>query len=119
MKIRTKLMIPICTVLLKLPFIISCTTDTALDHLNQGDIYIKQGQLDKAIREYGKAIERQTNMAEAYHKRGIAYRSKGQYELALADLSKVIELAPALAKAFYDRAMTYALTLQIPKELHS
>lgn len=68
---------------------------------DRGLAYSKSGKLDKAIRDYTKAIELKPDYADAYYNRGIAYRIKGDYELAIADYNRVIELEPDNADAYY------------------
>jgi tetratricopeptide (TPR) repeat protein len=49
-------------------------------------------QYDKAIADYTKAIELDSNYADAYCNRGSVYNTLQQYEKAVADYTKAIEL---------------------------
>ena len=117
MNTKFRFVLFVCTTLLAIPFMSSCTgkvtepiaVDKAQDHLAQGDIYMEQGEMEEAVVEYGKAIELKPESVEAYHKRGVAYRTSGHYDLAIADLDRVLEIAPDLPKAYYDRSITYVM----------
>ena len=60
---------------------------------------LPSGDEDRAIADYGKAIEINPRYANAYNNRSIAYRAKGDNEHAGADYSKAIEIDPKLATA--------------------
>jgi len=46
--------------------------------LNQGIALLEEGQYDRAIAYFNKAIELNPRLAEAYSNRGLAYLGKGQ-----------------------------------------
>jgi len=92
----------VCVVL----FALACA-NPALEHVQQGTVYREQGEFDKAIAEYTKAIELDPDLAIAYNNRGCAYSWKKDYENAIADLSKAIELDPMQASAYMNRALLY------------
>ncbi len=48
----------------------------ALSHSQQGIALHKEGQLDKAIAEYDKALDLYPRYTEVYYNRGLAYRQK-------------------------------------------
>ncbi|MCK5486751.1 MAG: tetratricopeptide repeat protein, partial [Desulfobacterales bacterium] len=56
--------------------------------LNQGIALLEEGQYDKAISDYNKAIEINPKDAEAYYNRGYAYGEKGEYDKAISDYTK-------------------------------
>src|SRR5215510_7245666 len=66
----------------------------AEDHHKRGLALGKQGELDRAIAEFDKAIELNPRLADAWCNRGIAYYSKGDSDRAMADLSQAIALDP-------------------------
>ena len=76
-------------------------------YYSRGLVHSKNGELDKAIRDYTKAIKLKPNYTEAYYQRGVAYRLKGDYECAIADYTKVIELEPDNADAYYHRSRAW------------
>lgn len=59
---------------------------------NRGDAYSLNGDIDRVICDYTKAIELNPNYAPAYHSRGRAYTSKGDCIRAVADVTKAGEL---------------------------
>ena len=44
----------------------------------RGVVYLKQGQNDRAIADFTKAVELAPNFAKAYCNRGVAYAMQGQ-----------------------------------------
>jgi len=65
--------------------------------------YHKEGQYDKAIVEYNRALELNPQNFEAYVNRGNSYATKGQYNLAIADYNKAIEINPKYSMAYQAR----------------
>ena len=86
---------------------VSPVVDTAITANNQGLIYNNNGEYDKAMSEFTKAIELDPNFALAYGNRGWVYIKLGQYEQAVADCTKAIELDPDLALAYNSRGWAY------------
>ena len=64
---------------------------------------LDRGDSDAAIDLCVKAIDLDSNCAEAYYNRGNAHDEKEEYDLAIADYSKAIELDPGDAEAYYNR----------------
>jgi len=81
---------------------------TAEKVLNEGIKYGKQGNSDKAILSFTKAIELNPNYAYAYFNRGIVYGEKGELNRSISDYTKAIELDPNNAIAYSNRALVYA-----------
>ena len=81
--------------------------DTAVSANNQGFVYNNEGEHNKAIVAFTKAIELDPSFAVAYSNRGWAYIELGQYEQAIADCNKAIELDPSLAIAYSNRGWAY------------
>ncbi len=61
-------------------------------YINRGSTYIDEGQYDKAISDYARAIELKPRRADTYYSRGLAYFYKRNYEKAWDDLYKVQNL---------------------------
>ena len=59
---------------------------------NTGNVYAKNGEIEKAIAAYTQVIRKDKDIAEAYFNRGLLYIYTGQKALANADLSKAGEL---------------------------
>ena len=82
---------------------------SAANHL--GIAYYREGQYDRAIISYGKAIELQGRMAAIpYCNRGLAWYKKGDFNRALADLESSLRLNPCLALAYSLRALVLLAT---------
>ena len=61
----------------------------------------------QAIQNYTKAIQLDSEFANAYHNRGWAYYLTNERDLALADIDKAIELDDRNADSFNNRATIY------------
>ncbi len=72
----------------------------------RGNAYGDQGELDKAIADYGKAIEL-SDYAIYYASRGWALTEKGDAAQALRDCDKAIALNPNLALGYANRGAAY------------
>ncbi len=57
-----------------------------------GNVHLQMQEFDKAIDDYTKAIEYESNLAEAYYNRALTLLFIGEKNLALDDLSKAGEL---------------------------
>jgi tetratricopeptide (TPR) repeat protein len=75
----------------------------ATGYLNRGAEHYKQGNYDKAIADFDKAIALDPNDVAAYINRGSAYVRKGQMEKAIADYDQAIDIAPDYAEAYTGR----------------
>ena len=54
---------------------------------------IKKGEYERAIKDYGAAIERNTDLAEPYYNRGMAFIRLQKWEKAKEDLTTAKEHA--------------------------
>jgi len=81
---------------------------SASDYHHRAAIYLNMGEYEKALLEFGKALELDPAYAPAYYDRGLAHAQTQQYAEALADFSRVIELNPQHADAYYNRGLVYA-----------
>ena len=62
---------------------------------NRGVAYYNKGQTDRAITDYGKAIEINPRFAMAYNNRGNAYEKKKLRDQAIADYRAALEINPS------------------------
>ena len=60
--------------------------------LADGSSYVSQNKLDTAYETFTKAIELDSNWAEAWNKRATVLYMMGKYEQSQADIDKVLEL---------------------------
>lgn len=73
-------------------------TNTRL-HLNFGNTYYEQGDIDNALKEYQIAIELNPNYAEAYSNIGSIYLRRGNYAEAKVEIEKALKLKPDFPQA--------------------
>lgn len=66
----------------------------AVAYNNRGSAWDDKGQLDKALKDYSKAIETDPSYHEAYFNRSQAYEKKGGMAKALDDAKKAAALSP-------------------------
>jgi tetratricopeptide (TPR) repeat protein len=71
----------------------------------QAAFLYRKKHYDAAIESYGKLLELNPNLAEAYYSRGGSYGEKRDYDRAVADFDKAIALNPNLAEAYYNRGI--------------
>ena len=72
-----------------------------------GVTHLQQGQYDRAIRDFDRALAIRPGMVVAWRNRGLAHRNKGDFERAIADYDQAILLAPGDARLFTDRGLAY------------
>jgi len=79
------------------------------NHNNLGDMYVRHGQLEKAIEEFKKAIEIRPNYADAYHNLANVYLQMGKNEIAKENYQKALEFNPKLWQSHQNLAGLYFL----------
>lgn len=79
----------------------------ALQVSRSADNLLLQGQIDAAIAAYGRALEIDPNLEEAYENRADAYMKKRDYDRAAADLSHLIEIGPEKFSVYANRGVAY------------
>ena len=78
-------------------------TNDVLNANQKGNDYMRAGNTQQAIVEYGKAIDLDNKYAEAYNNRGTAFGKTKDYNKAVADFTKAIELNKEYALAYKNR----------------
>ena len=70
---------------------------------NRGRVYFSKGEVERAIQDYGAAIDIGPKHASAFESRGFAYLSQGQIDKAIADYDAALQLDAKRATALYGR----------------
>lgn len=76
-------------------------------HNNMGDVYARHGDLDKAAKEFEKAIIIKPNYADAYHNLANTYQEMGEVDLAIQNYQKAISFNPNLWQSHQNLAAIY------------
>jgi tetratricopeptide (TPR) repeat protein len=66
---------------------------------NRGTVYLRKGDIDRALSDFTKAIEFDPKYALAYYNRAIVYLYRGELDAAEADLTDAIARPPARVRA--------------------
>ena len=82
-------------------------TGRAAAQLTDGLNLAWQGELDRAIDAFDRAIRAAPNLSIAYLNRGLAYQSKGDLRRALADLNRAVARDPNGARGYYHRSVIH------------
>jgi len=89
----------------------------AVSYYNRGLGYGAEGDYDRAIADYTKAIELAPKFAKAYNNRGTVYGMKGDHARAIADFTRAIGLDPKNANAYNNRCLGLAISGQAQSAL--
>ena len=76
-------------------------------HNNLGDVYSRQGNLEKAAEEFQKAFLINPRYADAVHNLGLTYAQMGKTDEAVQTFKKAIELNPNIWQSYQQLAVIY------------
>ena len=82
----------------------------AVAYSNRGQSFMRRRAYDKAIKDYGQAIELDPRLAAAYRNRGAAYFIGELYDKALPDYGAAIRLKPDEPGGYADRCSVRVMT---------
>jgi tetratricopeptide (TPR) repeat protein len=74
---------------------------------NRGNIYLKQGRLDDALRDFNTALTINPNFVRFYLNRAEVFNRLGNHEKTLADLTSAVTLKPDYELGYLYRSMFY------------
>lgn len=77
------------------------------DFYREGMKHLEGGEVDRAVEDFSKAIQGDSDFADAYFARGKAQTLRGNSEEALKDLEKAIQLRPDHPEFLTERGKTY------------
>lgn len=77
------------------------------NHNNLGDLYGRQGNLEKAVEEFKKAIELKPNYGDAYHNLANTYLQMGKKDKAVQNYQKALSVNPNLWQSYQNLAAVY------------
>lgn len=89
-----------------LEFEMSPTTKKAKEYMTKGDLYLKQGRPEPALKEYEKVLDI-LESAEIYYNIGYIKTARGEYDEALAAFRKATQINQMFAKAYKAMAEVY------------
>jgi Tfp pilus assembly protein PilF len=84
---------------------LACTSDLALTHANRAQILVGQGQLDKAIGHYRRALEIDPDDAAIHNNFGTVLGVQGRVDEALVHYLAALQIRPDFAGAHYNLAV--------------
>lgn len=81
--------------------------ESHLAHYNRGVYYRSQGDDEKALDDFDRALSLKSNYARAYNNRGAIRYRRGQNKRALEDFDRAVESSPDFAEAYFNRGRVY------------
>jgi|WetSurMetagenome_2_1015567.scaffolds.fasta_scaffold24118_3 protein O-mannosyl-transferase len=76
-------------------------------HNNMGDVYARNGNLEKAAEEFSKSIQINPNYGDAYHNLANTYKSMGKADLAIENYNKALSINPNIWQSYQNLAGIY------------
>jgi tetratricopeptide (TPR) repeat protein len=76
-------------------------------YLNRGMAYKQQGNYDRALAAFNKALQLDPRLAAGYIKRGNLYLDRNDLDRAIADYSAAIRIDPQNAAPYMNRGLAY------------
>jgi len=72
---------------------------SAACYYNRGLVYLARGDTNRALHDFGRALERPSPPVDAYYNRGLLHYRARRYTEAVADLLLTLKLNPKHASA--------------------
>jgi Tfp pilus assembly protein PilF len=88
-------------------YVIEKEPDAFLAYNSRGVAFNRIGEVDKAYRDFDKAIALNPSYYEAYFNRGIIFEKIGQLDRALREYDRAIGLNPLFYEAYFNRGMVF------------
>jgi tetratricopeptide (TPR) repeat protein len=90
-------------------------TLSAADHVEQGIAYRDEGEFEKAIVAFERAIELDPDEAHAYRNLGTVYGDQDRWEESAAAYERAIQIDPEFGQAYGDLMLSYIHLEKIPE----
>jgi len=87
--------------------VIRQSPNKARAYLNRGCAFYNQGNFDKSVSDYNKAIQLKTDVNVVYYVQGCILDKQGNFTKAIADYNQAIKLDPKNVDAYYNRGNVY------------
>lgn len=81
---------------------------TGLELINRSQLYLRDGETEKAEALLTELIDTQPDFAEAWNRRAVIYYMQGRYPEATADCQAVVKLNPIHFGAWHGLGLCYA-----------
>ena len=78
------------------------------NYVNRGMAFKQQGNTDRALAAFTKALQLDPNHLPAYFKRGNTYLDRADYDRAIADYTQALRLDPNNPSAYMNRGLAHA-----------
>ncbi|KPK97248.1 MAG: hypothetical protein AMJ95_10125 [Omnitrophica WOR_2 bacterium SM23_72] len=76
-------------------------------YIQRGNAYFAKGDFERAISDYNKLLEIDSNPFDAYSNRGLAYQNKGDFDRAIFEYNKALEISQGDAAIYTNRGNVY------------
>jgi tetratricopeptide (TPR) repeat protein len=84
-------------------------TDSDVRRLaERGDLYLRKGDVARAIVDYTAAVDGMPDNTESYAKRALAYRLQGDHKRAILDYDRIIQMNDSDPSVWVGRGLAYA-----------
>ncbi len=80
---------------------------TAVEYVDRGNRYSRNGVYERAIADYTTAIELDAGHADAWFNRGISWYEVGEYSQSIADFTEAIRINPADDNYYSRRSLSH------------
>jgi tetratricopeptide (TPR) repeat protein len=103
--------------LLLISALLSCASKEkqAEEHFKQGFTCQNQGNLDRALAEYEKAVQLNPGLTKAYTNAGAIHLQREEYDRAIEQFQKVIQRSQWDTKAHYNLGFAYLKKGEVEK----